>query len=574
MLDREIATYQMEKRYIHKQGHIVWVLLSVSLVRDAEGAPLNFISQIQDITERKCAQEAVRENGWMLLESQRVARVGSYRLDITSGGWTSTAVLDEIFGITDPGFRKDIEGWLSLVHPDEREQMSAYLKDEVLGRRQDFDREYRIQRLSDHEERWVHGLGELVADTGGRLVGMIGTLQDVTERKRAEAERGQVEQMLRHSQKLEGIGRLAGGVAHDFNNVLGVITGFGEMAKRQLPPDHPVQDRLDEMLKASGRAADLTRQMLAFSRKQVMHPRALDLNGVIEGSQKMLGRLIGADVELVLRLAPHLGTVLADPTQIGQVLMNLAVNARDAMPQGGRLAFETVNVELDEEYVRRHVVGRVGSYVMLAVSDTGVGMDQETRSHIFEPFFTTKAEGKGMGLGMATVYGIVKQSDGFIWVYSEPGYGATFRIYLPRLDTPQEHEVARPEAGEAPRGTETVLVVEDQEALREVAQEILEQQGYRVLVAGHGGSALELARRYEGPIHLLLTDVVMPGMNGRELAELLAGERSGMRTLFMSGYTGGSLSDRGLLVKGVSLIEKPFNPDALARAVRQALEGR
>ncbi len=394
---------------------------------------------------------------------------------------------------------------------------------------------------------------------------VLATVTDATERRALEGR-------LNQASKMEAIGRLAGGIAHDFNNVLGVITGYGELARRGLPTDHPVQARLDQIMKAATRAADLTRQMLAFSRRQVLHPRPLDLNLLIEGTRRMLGRLIGEDVEIVVRLASDLGTVMADPTQMDQVLMNLAVNARDAMPQGGTLTFETSNAELDEEYVRRHVAGLPGLYVMLAVSDTGTGIDEPTRSHIFEPFFTTKAEGEGTGLGLATVYGIVKQSGGLIWVYSEPGSGATFKIYLPRVDAAPQGEAPSPSSEVMARGSETVLIVEDQEPLRDMIEEVLTAQGYTVLSAADGPQALDLAKGHPGAIDLLLSDVVMPGMGGRVLVERLSATRPGLRVLYMSGYTNGAISDRGLLAEGVILIEKPFTGSQLAVAVRRALD--
>jgi PAS domain S-box-containing protein len=402
-------------------------------------------------------------------------------------------------------------------------------------------------------------------DVGEARLGLA-ILRDVTEKAALEAQ-------LRQAQKMEAIGRLAGGVAHDFNNILGIITGFGDLAKRQLPPEHPVQGRLDQILKAAMRAGDLTRQMLAFSRRQVMRPKAMSLNDAIEALQSMLGRLIGEDIKVVTRLDPRLGTVIADPTQIDQVLLNLAVNGRDAMESGGTLTFETTNVSLDEDYVRRHMAGRVGSYVMLAVSDTGIGMDEATRTHIFEPFFTTKPEGKGTGMGLATVYGIVKQSDGFIWVYSEPAHGATFKIYLPRVDGPEDQEEPATDALAARRGSETILLVEDQDALREMTQELLQQQGYTVLAAADGEAALRLAARHEGPVDLLFTDVIMPGMNGPQLADRLRALRPAARALYMSGYSNGAVADRGLLAPDANLLEKPFTTESLAKAVRRVLEG-
>jgi signal transduction histidine kinase/CheY-like chemotaxis protein len=520
---------------------------------------------------RDRAERETREQARMLVESQRVARLGSYRADLVAGSWTSSAMLDEIFGIDDPAFRKDVPGWLAIVHPDERDEIAAYFA-EVAGGRQAFDREYRIRRLSDGAERWVHGIGELTYDSEGRPLELIGTIQDVTERKAAEVEKAHVGGMLRQSQRLEAVGQLAGGVAHDFNNILGVITGYAELMQRQLPEDHPARPRLAEILKAAGRAAALTRQLLAFGRKQVMQPKVLDLNLVLRDLGKMVERLVGEDVEVEVRAAPELGAVKADPTQIDQVVMNLVVNARDAMPRGGHLTIETANADFDEAYAASHPPALAGRFVMIAVSDSGVGMDAEIQKHVFEPFFTTKPPGEGTGLGLATVYGIVKQSGGYIWVYSEPGRGTTFKIYLPRADETPVAEAAAPATVASAWGHETVLVVEDNAPLRETVQQALQERGYVVLIAGGGEAAIETAASHAGPIHLLLSDVVMPKLGGPELALRLSELRPGIRVLFMSGYSNGAVSRHGVLGPDVSLLEKPFTGERLARAVRAALD--
>jgi len=387
---------------------------------------------------------------------------------------------------------------------------------------------------------------------------------DVSARRHAET-------ALFQSQKVEAIGQLAGGVAHDFNNILAVITGYCEMAQRQIEPSHPARSRLDQILKAATRAAALTRQLLAFSRKQVLQPRPLDLNTIVADAHKMLGRLIGENISVVLVPAAGLGTVNADPGQIEQIVVNLAVNARDAMPRGGTLTLETRNVDLDEDYAMAHPATVAGRYVMLAVSDTGVGMTAEVQAKAFDPFFTTKPEGQGTGLGLATVYGIVKQSGGNVWVYSEPGHGTTLRVYLPRVDRPNAN-LPPVAVTEGPRGTETILLAEDTESLREVIKETLEERGYQVLTAADGREAVAVARAFDGPIDLLLTDVVMPNMGGAELAAALAGARPELCVVYMSGYTDGALSQQGVLGEGIVLIEKPFTSDALARRVRNALD--
>ena len=399
-----------------------------------------------------------------------------------------------------------------------------------------------------------------------------GIVRDISARKLAEEGRAEAEEQLRQSQKLEAVGQLAGGVAHDFNNILGVITGYGELARKQVPEGHPARPRLDQMVKAAERAAGLTRQLLAFSRKQVLQPQFLELNAVVSDLDKMLQRVVGEDVEIQVRAAEKLGTVRADPTQVQQIVMNLVVNARDAMPRGGQLTIETANAEFDEQYAAEHPPAKPGRFVMLAISDTGIGMDAETRRRIFEPFFTTKPAGEGTGLGLATVYGIVKQSGGHIWVYSEPGQGTTFKIYLPCVDEPTQVEAAAAAAAPVARGHETVLLVEDTGSLREVIREVLEQQGYTVLVASQGEEALALAQEHGGVIDLLLTDVVMPKLGGGDLARQLRGLRPALRVLYMSGYAGGAVSRLGALEEGFVLLEKPFTGERLARAVREALD--
>jgi PAS domain S-box-containing protein len=397
----------------------------------------------------------------------------------------------------------------------------------------------------------------------GRLVASF--IRDVSERRNLEAQ-------LRQAQKMEGIGRLAGGVAHDFNNLLTVIMGQCDLLLRRLSKGDATRRPVDEIRSAGERAASLTRQLLAFSRRKVLEPKVLDLNTVVTGMVPMLRRLIGEDIDLATALDPDLGPVRTDPGQIEQVIMNLAVNARDAMPRGGKITIETANVALDEGYARHHVAVRPGPYVRLSVSDTGVGMDAATQARIFEPFFTTKEPGKGTGLGLATVYGVVKQSGGSIWVYSEPGQGTTFKIYLPRVG--EAVEAAAPaESLPAPRrGAETVLLVEDEGGVRAVAREILETQGYTVLEAASPRDALQICERHEGEIHLLLTDAVMPEMNGATLAARAAALRPGMRVLYMSGYPPDAIAHYGVLDVGVAYLQKPFTVQSLATKIREVLD--
>ncbi len=416
------------------------------------------------------------------------------------------------------------------------------------------------------------------------LLGVVGYIMLRLERSRAELERRAAEQQrlveelsqtqtqLLQSQKMEAIGRLAGGVAHDFNNLLTVILGRSAILLRRLRPEEPSHRDVDLIEKTAGRAAGLTRQLLAFSRKQVLQPKVLDLNGVVANMIPMLQRLIGEDIQLATLLRGDLWRVRADAAQLEQIILNLTVNARDAMPSGGRLTIETRNVELDEAFVRLHPGARTGPHAMLAVSDTGMGMSQETQRQIFEPFFTTKEPGKGTGLGLSTVYGIVKQHEGYISVESEPGRGATFKIYLPQVEEPIESAQPDTTLVGTPRGTETVLLVEDDEEVRDLAREILQGSGYNVLEADAPDKALLIAGQHTGPIHVLVTDLVMPVMGGRELADRLSPLRPAMKVLYLSGYTDDALGHHGVLEPGKVLLQKPFAPDALVRKVREVLD--
>ncbi|HET7216306.1 MAG TPA: PAS domain S-box protein, partial [Terriglobia bacterium] len=412
----------------------------------------------------------------------------------------------------------------------------------------------------------VEGAVNPILDDKGEIAGFLSIHRDVTRRK-------QLEEQYRQAQKMEAVGRLAGGIAHDFNNLLTVINGYSQMVLEQLCPDHPMHPQIDKIQKAGERAASMTRQLLAFSRQQVLAPQVLNLDKVVAGIDKMLGRLIGEDIELVTACSPGLWHVKADPGQIDQVIMNLAVNARDAMPQGGRLTIETANVTLGEgEFGWRPVI-EPGPYVMLAISDTGCGMTPEVKGRIFEPFFTTKECGKGTGLGLSTVYGIVKQSDGYIFADSEPGKGTTFRIYLPPVASAGENRVEKMEPSlRAAGGSETVLVVEDNEAVRSYVRSVLETQGYALLEAGDSKEAVQLTEKHAGPIHLLLADVVMPRMSGPELAALLRPQHPEAKVLYMSGYTDNAIVDHGMLDPGTYFLQKPFVPETLLQKVREILD--
>ena len=394
---------------------------------------------------------------------------------------------------------------------------------------------------------------------------LLGVATEITERKRLE------EQLLQ-SQKMEAVGQLAGGVAHDFNNILTAIVGYTDLLAADFSPNSRELEDLEEIRKAARRAAALTRQLLSFSRKQMLEPRIIDLNGVVTNLEKMLRSLISENIELKTALATGLGAARADPNQIEQVIMNLAINARDAMPEGGTLTIETGNATLDENYAARHVSVVPGAYVMLAVTDTGCGMNEETKARMFEPFFTTKPPGRGTGLGLSTVYGIVKQSGGNIWLYSEPGRGTTFKIYLPTVAALPE-DIGKVVPVEAARhGGGTVLVVEDDDQLRRLTHRALAARGYTVLEADRGRAALDIARRHKGMIDLLLTDVVMPDTNGRKLADALRAARPGLRVLYMSGYPDGAIASHGMLEHGVAYLAKPFTTEAITRKVREVLD--
>src|SRR5213594_2520150 len=412
-----------------------------------------------------------------------------------------------------------------------------------------------------------HPLSEFVPKA---LASVASALAVGIERKRAEEALRQSEERLRQAQKMEAVGRLAGGVAHDFNNLLTVITSYSALLLEDLGSDDPKRDDVDQIRKAAEGAAALTRQLLAFSRQQVLQPRAFDLKATVTGTEKVLKRLIGEDVQLTTFLAPDLGVVKADPGQIEQIIINLAVNARDAMPTGGRLTIEAANVDMDEAYVRGHAPASPGRYVMLALSDAGIGMDEQTKARIFEPFFRTKEPGKGTGWAPATIDCVVGQSGGFIWVYSEPGRGTSFKVYLPRVDEPAEAAAAA--TAEPTGGTETVLVVEDAASVRMVTRQVLERFGYVVLEAPNGETALRLAGKHHGPIQLLLTDVVMPGLSGRQLAEQLVKLRPDMQVLYASGYADQAIVHHGILESGIAYLQKPFTPETLARRVREVLD--
>lgn len=422
----------------------------------------------------------------------------------------------------------------------------------------------------DATKRTVDLSVSLIKDNREQPIGFRGIVRDITERKKAEREMTELQEQLRQAQKMEAIGQLAGGIAHDFNNALTLIRTCSQLALLDLKEDDPLREKFEMINRSTEQSANLTRQLLAFSRRQVMEMKVIDINNLIREMDKMLRRVIGEDIELVTNLAEDLGRIRVDPGQMEQVIINLAVNARDAMPRGGRLTIETANVHLDEVYANGHMGVNPGDHIRITISDTGIGMTPEVKHRIFEPFFTTKEKGKGTGLGLSTVYGIVKQSGGYIYVYSEPGMGATFKIYLPRVEEALEKEYAAPK--DMPRGEETILVVEDERDVRSLIVQILGKQGYKVIEAENGVEAFEAGATQERRINLLLTDVVMPGMSGRELAEKLSRWQPEMKVLYMSGYTDDAMIRYGVLEAGMNFMQKPFSMEALTQKVRQILD--
>ncbi|MGA2519112.1 MAG: PAS domain S-box protein [Thermodesulfobacteriota bacterium] len=523
----------------------------------------------EDITERKQAEEALRESEEKYRSILENIQDGYIEVDLAGNFTFVNGVVCRRLGYS----REELIGMNNRQYTDETTAKKAYQLYNRVYRTGEPVRNFEEEVIRKDGTRWIYELSvSLIRNPEGKPIGFQGISRDITERKRAEKEMAALQEQLRESQKMEAIGRLAGGIAHDFNNLLTVIKGYSQLSLMELKEGDPLKGNIEEIQKGSQRAADLTRQLLAFSRRQVMEMKVLDLNTLLRDLDKMLRRIIGEDIELTTLLANDLGRVKIDPGQIEQVIMNLAVNAKDAMPSGGKLTIETANAVLDESYARNHADVKPGRYVMFSVSDTGVGMTPEVRERLFEPFFTTKQKGRGTGLGLSTVYGIVKQSGGNIWVYSEPGHGTTFKIYLSRVDEPLEQLREKTTREELLRGSETVLVVEDEEKVRQLTVEILGKQGYSVLDASQGDDALAISEKHKGPIHLILVDVVMPGISGTELTKRLAFLRPETKILYMSGYTDNAIVHHGVLEKGVNYIQKPFTIDELTRKVREALD--
>ncbi len=519
-----------------------------------------------DITERRKLEDRFRQSQLRLEHAVGSSPAVLYTL---VGPWTNlqpTWISDNVRDLLgypvaevfQPGW------WHDRVHPDDRPRVLSEAERGLSGDGR-VTHEYRF-RHRDGSYRWLAAQLRVLRNASGEVTEVVGSWWDITERKN-------LEDQFRQSQKMEAVGRLAGGVAHDFNNLLTIINGFGELLLGSLPKGDPNRDMVREIVAAGGRAAGLTRQLLAFSRKAIIEPRVLDLKAVVTDVEKMLRRIVGEDIRLTVAADPEAGAVKADPGQIEQVILNLVVNARDAMPQGGRLTIEVRNVALDEAYAREHPDARPGPHVLLAVADTGGGMDRATLARAFEPFFSTKGE-RGTGLGLATVHGIVKQSGGHIAVYSEVGHGTTFKVYLPRVDQPPSSRTSRISVAAVPRGIGTVLIVEDEHAVRALTRRVLSTCGYTVLEARDGAEAVRLAEQHQGRIDLLVTDVVMPRMGGRELAERLGRAHPGMKFLYLSGYTDDAVVRHGILSAEVAFLQKPFSPSALAAKVREVLDSK
>ncbi|GAC1631639.1 MAG: hypothetical protein NVS9B14_03760 [Candidatus Acidiferrum sp.] len=517
----------------------------------------------RDLTERRQVEQAKAEaESKYKMIVEKVAAI-SYIAELgMQGSWRYVSPqIEGILGYTQEEWLTDSRNWVRHVCPED--VASVEEAENACEKGRAFQAEYRLIR-KDGRVIWVSDSAVVVQGPDGTPV-MEGIIVDITERK-------QLETQLQQSRRMEAVGRLAGGIAHDFNNLLTIIKGYTELAMQRKDLAGAVRADIERIDDASERAAGLVRQLLAFSRKQVLQPKNLDLNAIVLGLEKLLRRLIGEDIEMKTMVSAGLGTIKADPAQVEQVLMNLVVNARDAMPSGGKMMVETSNVDLDRTYASEHVSVKPGKYVMLAVTDTGMGMSPETVAHIFEPFFTTKSSGKGTGLGLATVYGIVKQSGGYIWVYSEPGKGSTFKVYFPRVDEAAERDYRAPTKVSTKRGTETLLLVEDDEAVRELTETILTAQGYKVICADGPKKAQEIAAKRGKEIDMVLTDVIMPTMSGHELARKLMAKNGKMRVLYMSGYTDNVIAQGGVLEEGLAFLQKPFTPRGLTEKVREVLD--
>ncbi|MCD6361994.1 MAG: PAS domain S-box protein, partial [Armatimonadetes bacterium] len=544
---------------MRKDGSIVSVAISASIVTLAGKEYL--LGLFRDITDRKEAEQATAR---AMERARKYFDVAGVMLLVI--GADETVQLINRRGCEVLGYSRDEvigKNWFDVFIPEAfRAEARELFSKLMMAGDEGIEHHEGTVLTKTGEQRDIAWNYSVLWDQDGNVEGILCSGEHITERQR-------LERQLRQAQKMEAVGRLAGGIAHDFNNLLTVITGYSQLLLMKLPEADPSRHDVEEIEKAARRAASLTQQLLAFSRRQVLNPKVLRLNDVVADVEDMLRRTIGEDIEFVTVLDPDLGLVEVDPGQFSQIIMNLTINARDAMPEGGKLIIETQNVTLDESYTQTHPAVVPGDYVMLAISDTGRGMDEETLSHIFEPFFTTKKKGEGTGLGLSTVYGIVKQSGGYVWAYSEPGEGTTFKVYLPRVQKPASMKKQGTKGTELPHGTETILLVEDEEVVRGLAYRVLSESGYTVLQASDGATALQILKEHGDAVRLLVTDVVMPGMSGHDLAEQVQTQYPHIKVLFTSGYTNNTIMQRGILRKGVQLLSKPFTPNELSRKVRE-----
>ena len=538
---------------------------------DPAGTLIGVLGVSRDITERKRIERELRISEARLRLTLDVANIGIWDWDVANDYWYASPIYYTMLGYEPVSGISDREVWLERVHPDDLEKVKSKIQNVLQSGDDDYNYEARM-RHADGTYRWHSIYGYVLErDKKGKPIHLIGRRVDIDERMKAEAEKERLQAQLTQAHKMEAIGRLAGGVAHDFNNMLSVIMGRTELLLSRLDPSQPMFADIQEIGKAARNSADLTKQLLAFARKQAISPKVVDLNAVVESMSKMLQRIIGEDINFAWVPGEDLWSVLIDSSQVDQILANLCVNARDSIRGVGKIVIETANKTFDEAYCHEHAEFKPGDYVMLSVGDNGCGMDGRVVKRIFEPFFTTKGEGKGTGLGLATVYGIVRQNSGHINVYSEPGYGSTFKIYLPRYMAEADQWSPKNEATQLVGGSETILVVEDNYQILKISQAFLEGQGYKVLTSVSAGQALELVDSYNGVIDLLITDVIMPDMSGLELAENLKMRRPEMGVLYISGYTANIVARQGVIDQDVHFLQKPFTMRELAAKVRESM---
>ena len=531
--------------------------------------PDQFATVFQDISEQKKSAIELNKTKKLLEETQAITKIGGWEFDVETNELTWTKETFKIHGVQGTENPVDLNTAVSF-YESEHSAIIKNLFEKALKQAEPYDVELQIKR-TDGEKIWIRTIGQPHAENG-RVVKVTGNIQDITERKLAEKEKERLQAQLMQAQKMESIGTLAGGIAHDFNNMLSIILGNVEMIIEDIETSNPLFSNLGEVQKAAKRSADLTRQLLAFARKQTISPKVLNLNETIDGMLKMLRRLIGEDIGLLWLPGDNVWPVKVDPSQIDQILANLCVNARDAIADVGKVTIETSNTEFDDTYCSDHPGFLPGEYVVLAVSDNGCGMDAKTLENIYEPFYTTKKSGQGTGLGLSTVYGIVKQNNGFINAYSEPGQGTTFNLYFPRYKTKEGTSLEKATEHPIERGHETIFLVEDEVPILRMAEQMLERLGYQVISARTPGEAIRLAQEYKDEIHLLMTDVVMPEMNGRDLAKNILSIHPNLKRLFMSGYTANVIAHHGVLDAGVNFIQKPFSREELGKKVREALD--